>query len=433
MNDIRIYVEYLFQGRVMTPETIELKEEIYGNLMARYEDYLASGMSEAEALEKTKASITSVSGLLDGEGAQDAAAGQGAAAQQSAQAAQVSQPGWPAQTAQPAQTSAQPSHAAPDTGTAGAAAPAGTAGAVGGVSTTGGTASAAAAGTPANDGATAGAEGDGGEKKRKTWPVVLAVVVVAVLLVCGIAVWVVDEVLDLDDQLEQQYYESTAASSASDEADSASTSADAGDSASIDDADADSDLSTSADDAGTGTDADAGTSSTDASTAATSDSELYAQLLDDGAAELLQGFGALALDDEQLADLVAALPLGAYADSVSVDVDGGTISIDYVAVSDNLDDDVVEQALVYDVVVLLCATSADSIVVTLNEDDDPVNDYDAWRFERADVEDVLARYGAEVDALDSSCFAEQDAWDELREVAMSEQVVEAIEDRAEID
>lgn len=403
MNDIRIYVEYLFQGRVMTPETIELKEEIYGNLVARYEDYLSSGMSETEALEKTKASITSVSGLLDGEDAQDAAAGQGAAAQQPAQAAQAS---WQAQAAQPTQPYAQPSYAAPG---AGGAAPA-----------------AAAGGAPGESGAAgeagmAGAKGDGGEKKRKTWPIVLAVVVVAVLLVCGIAVWVVDEVLDLDDQLEQQYYESTAASNAGDEADSASTSTDT-------------DAGASADDASASTDADAGTStSADASAAATSDSELYAQLLDDGAAELLQGFGALALDDEQLADLVAALPLGAYADGVSVDVDGGTISIDYVAVSDNLDDDVVEQALVYDVVALLCATSADTIVVTLNEDDDPVNDYDAWRFERADVEDVLARYGAEVDALDSSCFAEQDAWDELREVAISEQVVEAIEDRAEID
>ena len=60
MNELRMYVEHLFEGRVLTQESIELKEEIYGNLVARYEDYVAGGMSEAEALEKTKASFTSI-------------------------------------------------------------------------------------------------------------------------------------------------------------------------------------------------------------------------------------------------------------------------------------------------------------------------------------------------------------------------------------
>ena len=50
MNELRMYVEHLFQGRVLTDDTIELKEEIYGNLVARYEDYLASGMDAAESL-----------------------------------------------------------------------------------------------------------------------------------------------------------------------------------------------------------------------------------------------------------------------------------------------------------------------------------------------------------------------------------------------
>ena len=58
MNELRMYVEHLFEGKVLTPETIELKEEIYGNLMARYEDYVAQGLSEADALARTKASIT---------------------------------------------------------------------------------------------------------------------------------------------------------------------------------------------------------------------------------------------------------------------------------------------------------------------------------------------------------------------------------------
>ena len=44
---------------------IELKEEIYGNLVARYEDYVAGGMSAEDALEKTKASMTSLDDVLE--------------------------------------------------------------------------------------------------------------------------------------------------------------------------------------------------------------------------------------------------------------------------------------------------------------------------------------------------------------------------------
>lgn len=67
MNEIRMYVEHLFEGRMLTAENIELKEEIYGNLVARYEDYVSSGMDPAEALERTKASMTSIDGVIEGE------------------------------------------------------------------------------------------------------------------------------------------------------------------------------------------------------------------------------------------------------------------------------------------------------------------------------------------------------------------------------
>ena len=67
MNEIRMYVERLFQGKTLTDDVIELKEEIYGNLVARYEDYLAEGMSEEEVLAKTKASMTSVDDVVAGE------------------------------------------------------------------------------------------------------------------------------------------------------------------------------------------------------------------------------------------------------------------------------------------------------------------------------------------------------------------------------
>ena len=66
MNEIRMYVEHLFEGRMLTAENIELKEEIYGNLVARYEDYVAGGMDPAEALEKTKASMSSIDDVIEG-------------------------------------------------------------------------------------------------------------------------------------------------------------------------------------------------------------------------------------------------------------------------------------------------------------------------------------------------------------------------------
>ena len=72
MNELRMYVEHLFEGKVMTAELIELKEEIYGNLMARYEDLVASGIDAAQALEEARQSISSVDELLSGDGSQEA-------------------------------------------------------------------------------------------------------------------------------------------------------------------------------------------------------------------------------------------------------------------------------------------------------------------------------------------------------------------------
>lgn len=70
MNELRMYVEHLFEGRVLTAENIELKEEIYGNMVARYEDLLEDGLSAEEALRRTKESFTSVDDVLAEEGAE---------------------------------------------------------------------------------------------------------------------------------------------------------------------------------------------------------------------------------------------------------------------------------------------------------------------------------------------------------------------------
>ena len=59
-----MHVEHLFEGRVLDAETIELKEEIYGNLVARYEDYLAQGMGAEEAYRRTCEAVTSVDDVM---------------------------------------------------------------------------------------------------------------------------------------------------------------------------------------------------------------------------------------------------------------------------------------------------------------------------------------------------------------------------------
>ena len=64
MNELRMYVEHLFEGKVLTSSTIELKEEIYGNLVARYEDLIDGGASPEEALSLTKQSMTSIDDVV---------------------------------------------------------------------------------------------------------------------------------------------------------------------------------------------------------------------------------------------------------------------------------------------------------------------------------------------------------------------------------
>lgn len=59
-----MHVEHLFEGRMLDAETIELKEEIYGNLVARYDDYVARGMSADEAYRRTCEAVTSIEDVL---------------------------------------------------------------------------------------------------------------------------------------------------------------------------------------------------------------------------------------------------------------------------------------------------------------------------------------------------------------------------------
>lgn len=63
---IREYVEVLFESAPKTHRVFELKEELIQNLGERYNDLLATGKSEEEALEYVKSSIGDVHELISG-------------------------------------------------------------------------------------------------------------------------------------------------------------------------------------------------------------------------------------------------------------------------------------------------------------------------------------------------------------------------------
>lgn len=65
MNELKKYVEKLFEGRGDTPEVRELKEEILSNMLAKKNDLVSGGMNEAQALKETMESVKSVDYLFD--------------------------------------------------------------------------------------------------------------------------------------------------------------------------------------------------------------------------------------------------------------------------------------------------------------------------------------------------------------------------------
>lgn len=66
MNKIGSYVDGLFAHYRNTPKIRELKEEIQGNLEARYADLLAQGRSEQQAMEAVRQSFPSADRFIEG-------------------------------------------------------------------------------------------------------------------------------------------------------------------------------------------------------------------------------------------------------------------------------------------------------------------------------------------------------------------------------
>lgn len=66
MDELRTYVDELFRHQRLTLEVKDLKEEILSNMLAKRNDLMEHGISEAEATKKAKASLSSIDGLIEG-------------------------------------------------------------------------------------------------------------------------------------------------------------------------------------------------------------------------------------------------------------------------------------------------------------------------------------------------------------------------------
>jgi hypothetical protein len=65
MDDLKLYVDYLFHNYGHSSNINELKEEILSNLNAKKEDLIAGGMDEETAIRSVKESITDISNLIE--------------------------------------------------------------------------------------------------------------------------------------------------------------------------------------------------------------------------------------------------------------------------------------------------------------------------------------------------------------------------------
>lgn len=369
MNELRMYVEHLFEGKVLTAENIELKEEIFGNLVARYEDYVAQGLSVDEALAKTKASITSVDDMLDE--ARDATDGdeRNAAAPSAPVADSVLQPVAPAApTVQMAVPGPVPS--------TGAARADGAAGAAGGPQVPGPAVGAA----PVNP-------------ARKRWPLVVGIVAAVLVLLaavsCGMGL-VVEGIGDAHEDYIEDARQSTARTDGSG---SPSVSVD-NDGLHLDDGEGNSV------DIGTG-----GISATTRDGEITIDGkgtvylegdladELLTSVVNAGYADVEPYVGAKLSDAAQVEQLVTALPMADWAHGVDVTKGDGVLSLAYESVPHSYDGDSIDAALVYNATALMCAIpEVNEVQMLVSESDEPY-EKDYYVFTREMLE---GQYGIEL-------------------------------------
>lgn len=407
MNELRMYVEHLFEGKVLTAEMIELKEEMYGNLVARYEDYLASGMDAAEALEKTKASITSVEDVLADEDADEVAEAGAPVVQPTADAEPVAEE--PVSSASQAEAPAAETTVLP------------------------GATAAHAAGTPVPprtepelaDLATPA-------MGRKITSKVLIASLIALVFVVFAAFFGVLAVgcvsFGVTDDTQGQVTTVNTAQGA-DNGTTAGTTGD-GDNGATDNNGA------------TGNNNAAGNAGQGQSTTPRfEDPEDQAEYeamsaLDSGIAnQTAASLAEMAGAGSNPASMVQSLPLSEYAGSTGSDTQQTRFNVRYDNVSDLIDGDAIDRALLYNATALMSAHSdIQQVTITVHERYDSDYDTDTYTFDRATLEHAYsnASNGA-IAALDSSLFASEETWQSVRDYVFRENFCERQVDFAEVE
>lgn len=386
MNELRMYVEHLFKGKVLSAEMIELKEEMYGNLVARYEDYLASGMDAAEALEKTKASITSVEDVLADEDADEAAETEAPAAETTV---------LPGATVERTAGAPVPPRAEPEL---------------------------ADLATPAMG-------------RKITSKVLIASLIALVFVVFAaffglLAVGCVSFGVT-DDAQGQVTTANTVQGTGNGTADSATGN---GNAAGNNGATSNSNVTGNGNAAGT-------TGQGQSTTPRFEDPEDQAEyeatsaldsvIANQTAASLAETAGA----GNAPANMVQSLPLSEYAGSTGSDTQQVRFNVRYDNVSDLIDGDAIDRALLYNATALMSAHSdIQQVTITVHERYDSDYDTDTYTFDRATLEHAYsnASNGA-IAALDSSLFASEEAWQAVRDYVFRENFCERQIDYAEVE
>ena len=395
MNELRMYVEHLFEGRVLTQESIELKEEIYGNLVARYEDYVAGGMSEVEALEKTKASFTSIEDVFKESGeAEDSNAGEPA----SAEAGERGAASWNAgatQAAPGADGMGSASETAQMPRPEGAPVP------PDGVSSEGQ--------------ATAGAQTASKTRApRKIWPFVVGGVLAAFILLAIVGT----AVFGLIDEADVGEPSSTAQSIT--QSDFVATDANQG-------------AANGQDSSNTG-----GGNSNQTYDDLDDQREYEAtKAVDDAIAahpiDTLKSYTGNSLPDQGFFE---HLPLSMYVSSTgSEQGSSASYNVYYAGVSDDIDGDGVDRALVYNAVAAFSVyPELQTITFTVQDADDTAHDANVYSFNRDTLEHAFDNAsGGAITQLNSSLYESQESWDQVRDYVTRNHFYDRQTDLAEID
>lgn len=385
-----MYVERLFEGKMLTAENIELKEEIYGNLTARYEDYLAQGLSEAEALARTKASMTSIDDMLD-EGADDAGAAATADATPAGTAAETTQipPVAPTQQMPAAAPGVQQAPTPPSY----------------------------AAATPSQPAA----------QPRKKWPIVVGIVagvlVLLALIAFGMSLLFVGATTGGTVQGQNQAQSSTGSNRSDDASitfDKDGLKLDDGKGSSVEIGSSGIHLESGEDEIYLDAD---GNLRIDGDIA----DELLTAVVNDPYSDVSPYAGATLSDASRVDELVRSLPMGEWVSQVDTTGNAGVLGIFYEAVPERYDGDSVDAALVYDVAAIMCAVSdVDEVQVRLSESDDPY-DEEHYVFTRQMMEEM---FGVTLNAD----LVSEDGWNTLKVKNMyRNDFIEHVVDRAEWD